>query len=446
MQVKSIYGIDTLYYFAQSNEAYENAFFDLLNQLDAQTKLHETDIYAYAHSAMIVTLGNTALQYLGKDKGVYWFRDINEYFKLGLKNPNIASYQQNIHIQLQGVGIYTIGLKSLLAFINEELLKDITTGLFEISRADLNSFVQYDFGFVTKEMFVSKKKGYHIISEFGNSKRTQTIYVGKKPFLLRLYDKKIELDKSDKEEIMQDYFTYHGFDLNEPIFNLEFEMHRVHFKNMGIRTLEGLLSNANNLFKTAMDDIRLIDLTTITYKDRLNNSKHRAKTLEIWEYIKENYTITDFLQYEVDLKRIPQKRYVYDLPKFITDTHELIHKALNNNIVLSPDLITKISDRAIDLYSAIKEKSSNPLPHITTKYDVFITDKEDDLIARYKCTKEDELIPYQLPFKLLGTKELQHTIKRLSNQLTTATQGDAKKLTQQLKIANNELSKRLEVM
>ena len=71
MQVKSICGIDTLYYFAQSNEVYENAFFDLLNQLDAQTKLHETDIYAYAHSSMIVKLGTTALKYLGKDKGVY---------------------------------------------------------------------------------------------------------------------------------------------------------------------------------------------------------------------------------------------------------------------------------------------------------------------------------------------------------------------------------------
>ena len=446
MQVKSIYGIDTLYYFAQSNEAYENAFFDLLNQLDAQTKLFKTDIYAYAHSSMIVKLGTTALKYLGKDKGVYWFRDINGYFKLGFQNPNIGSHQQNIHIQLQGVGIYTIGLKNLLAFINEELLKEITTRLFEISRADLNCFVQYEFGFVTKEMFVSKKKGYHIISEFGNSKRTQTIYVGKKPFLLRLYDKKIELNKSDKEEIMQDYFTYHGFNLNEPIFNLEFEMHRVHFKNMGIRTLEGLLMNANNLFKKAMDDIRLIDLTTISKKDMLNNSKNRAKTLEIWEYIKENYSITEFLQYEIDLKRIPQKRAIYDLPKFITDTHELIHKALNNNIVLSPDLITRISDRAIDLYYEIEEKPSKPHQGIATKYDVFIRDKEDEIIARYKCTKEDELIPYKLPFKLLGTKELQHTIKRLSMQLTTATQGDAKMLTQQLKIANNELSKRLEVM
>ncbi|WP_052433538.1 hypothetical protein [Sulfurospirillum arsenophilum] len=446
MQVKSICGIDTLYYFAQSNEAYENAFFDLQSQLEAQTKLHESDAYTYANSAMIVKLGTTALRYLAKDKGVYWFRDINEYFKLGFKNPNIASYQHNIQIQLQGVGIYTIGLKNLLTFINDELLKEITTGLFEISRADLNCFVQYDFGFVTKEMFVSKKKGYHIISEFGNSKRTQTIYVGKKPFFLRLYDKKIELDKSDKAEIMQDYFTYHGFDLKEPIFNLEFEMHRVHFKNMGIRTLEGLLSNANNLFKTAMDDIRLIDLTTISKKDMLNNSKNRAKTLEIWEYIKENYSITEFLQYEIDLKRIPQKRYVYDLPKFITDTHELIHKALNNNIVLSPDLITKISDRAIDLYGEIKENPSNSSPRIATKYDVVIRDKEDDLIARYKCTKDDELIPYQLPFKLLGTKELQHTIKRLSKQLTTATHDEAKTLTQQLKIANNELSKRLEVM
>ena len=119
MHVKSICGIDTLYYFAQSNEVYENAFFDLLNQLDAQTKLFESDVYAYTHSAMIVKFGTTALRYLAKDKGVYWFRDINEHFKLGFQNPNIGSHQHNIQIQLQGIGIYTIGLKNLLTFINE---------------------------------------------------------------------------------------------------------------------------------------------------------------------------------------------------------------------------------------------------------------------------------------------------------------------------------------
>ena len=153
MQVKSIYGIDTLYYFAQSNEAYENAFFDLQSQLEAQTKLFESDAYTYANSAMIVKLGTTALRYLAKDKGVYWFRDVNEYFKIGLLHPSICSYQHSIQIQLQGKGIYSVGIKPLLEYINHTLLKPFCTGLFEISRADINTFVQYDFGFVRKEMF-----------------------------------------------------------------------------------------------------------------------------------------------------------------------------------------------------------------------------------------------------------------------------------------------------
>ncbi len=437
------FGVDTLYYYAQSNDRYSDRFYDLEAQLKEQMKLAESDPYAYAHSAMIVKLGEHTLQYLKKAQGVHWFRDVNEYFKIGFLNPTINSFQHSKKVQLLGNGIYTVGMKALLAFINEDILKEITTGLFEISRGDINVFCQYDFGFVTKEMFVSKKKNYHVISEYGNAKRTQTIYVGKTPFYLRLYDKKLELKKSSKKEIMDAYFTHLGFDLDAPIYNLEFEMHRVHFKKMSIRTLEGFLCNIENLFKHAMNEIRLIDLSSITQKDIKNNSKNRAKTLPIWDYIKERFHIESFMQYSIDLERLPQKRYAYDLPKFITAIHEVINKALLNKLPINSEMIYQIADRAIDMESEPKEKTSlEPINTMHSQCDVLIHDKENDLIARYHLTKENELVPYKLPFALLDTKELEYTIKRLDDEMLTSSQYDKDKLAKRLRIAHNELQKR----
>lgn len=442
-------GADSLYYFAQSNENYIKQFYALEDQLDAQMKLVQSDPYAYAHSSMIVTLNKQTLQYLNKVQGVYWFRDVNEYFKIGLLHPTINSYQHAIQIQLQGKGIYTVGMKALVAFINETLLYDMTTGLFEISRGDINAFVQYDFGFVTKKMFVSKKKNYQEISEFGNANRTQTMYVGKKPFLLRLYDKKLELSKSDKKEMMEDYFLHCGFDLTKHISNIEFEMHRVHFKKMNIRTLDEFFANIENLFKHAMSEIRLVDLSTITQKDIQNNSKNRAKSLPIWEYIKENFSIDTFMQYQCDLQRVAQKRYTYDISKFVNAMHELINKALLHKLPINSTMITQIVDKAIEIELEAKEKPYLPLQPlqkmINKQCDVFMHNKDNELIARYKLTKEKQLIAYQLPFALLGTKELEYTIKGIEKHIGTLLPKEQIKLSKHLNIARNELKKRYEV-
>lgn len=66
---------------------------------------------------------------------------------------------------------------------------------------------------------------------------------------------------------MEEYFVINGFDLVQPIFNVEFEMHRSHLRAFSIITVEDALQNAQKLFKQAMDDIRLIDLNTISEKD-----------------------------------------------------------------------------------------------------------------------------------------------------------------------------------
>ena len=394
--IKYVCGIDTLFYFTQTDDRYESIFLSIEEQLETQSRLYEDDLYAYKHCAMLISLGETPLSYLSKKDGVYWFRELNSYFKIGFKNPNINNYQHNIQIQFQGVGIYTVGISPLLDIINNELLAGFTTGLYQISRADLNCFIQYDFGFITKEMFVSKKKDYQTISEFGNSKRTQTLYVGKKPFRLRLYDKKLELKTSDKDAIMQEYFTHHGFDKDAPIFNIEFEMHRAYFKNLNIKSLDEFLSNVNTLFKKAMDDIRLIDLSTITQKDINNNSKNRAKNLAIWDYVKESYNITSFLQKDLELQRVPQKRYFYDMPKFINDIHELLNKAIVSKLAISSDLMSKVTEYAID---ALKD---NKLIHITQddktqakRINVYVQNVDGKLIKRYEIAEDGALIEWE---------------------------------------------------
>jgi len=281
--ISMICGIDTLYYFIETNKNYDDMFLDILDQIEDKKALYERKEIEYKNSDIFIELKNISLQFLNKAEGFYWFKDINEFFRVGFKDETKNKELHNVRVQLQGVGIYTIGLKPLLSFINDNLLKEITTGFYPITRADLNCFINYDFKFIDKTMFASRKKRYMSISEFGSANEIQTIYVGKAPFMLRLYDKKLELSKSNKKEMMQEYFVNSGLDIDKEIFNLEFEMHRTHLRAYEITTLEDLLTNTNNLFKKAMEDIRLIDTSNITQKDIKNNSKNRAKSLPIWD-------------------------------------------------------------------------------------------------------------------------------------------------------------------
>jgi len=111
--IKLLCGIDTLYYFVKTNEAYDDLFLDII--------------------------------------------------KIGFKDKEKNIRLHNIQVQLQGIGIYTIGLKPLLKYINDELLKDIRDDLLPVTRADINCFVNYDFSFIDKTMFVSRKKRYFTI-------------------------------------------------------------------------------------------------------------------------------------------------------------------------------------------------------------------------------------------------------------------------------------------
>jgi len=337
--MKAINGIDSLYYFCESNENYDDLFLDILDQMEeVKGKFEKKDI-AYENNDIHISINDISLSYLGKAESYHWFKDINEYFKIGFKDSLHKRTLNDIRVQLQGIGIYTLGIKTLVNFINTVLLNEYVTTYFPITRVDLNSFVQYDFSFITKEMFVTRKRNYSTISEIGNHKELQTLYVGKPPFRLRIYNKKEELKKSSKKELMYEYFANNGFNLEDIIFNIEFEIHRTFLKEFNISTIDELFANAVNLFKYSMDNIRLIDISNITQNDIKNNSKNRANSLAIWEYIKNNYVLDDFLQMSLPLQRVKRKISMYDDIKFKLECISLFRKAYINSLNIDASLL-----------------------------------------------------------------------------------------------------------
>ena len=343
--IKMIYGIDSLYYFCESNENYDNLFLDILDQMeDIKGRFEKRDI-EYENNDINITINNTPLNYLGKNEGFYWFKDINEFFKIAFKDKTKNRGLNDIRIQLQGIGIYTIGIKSLIEFINKDLLKDYTTGYNPITRADLNCFMQYDFSFLTKEMFSTRKRNYTTISEIGTATSIQTIYVGKKPFLLRLYNKKEELKKSKKKDLMYEYFLNNEFDIEDDIFNIEFEIHRTHLKQYNILTVDNLLCNASKLFKQSMDDIRLIDIES-TSESVIKNNKYKANTHPLWEHIKESYNLKEFLQTALPLERIKRKVSLYDDNKFRLEYIALLRRGYINGLPIDAELLESLTNEA----------------------------------------------------------------------------------------------------
>lgn len=351
-------GIDTLYYYCESNGFYDDLFLEILDQIETTKGKFEREEIQYEPRDIKIILNDMSFEFLGQSEGFYWIRDLNEYFKIGVKDYNKLRSQHNIRVQLLGEGIYTLGIPTLLKLINEKLLSEYTTGHKPITRIDLNCFVQHDFSFVNKEMFVSRKRVYSQISEIGTAKRTQTIYVGKPPFRLRLYDKREEMKQSKKGELMQEFFLNNDFDLRDELFNVEFEMHRTYLRDHNIDTIEDALKNAESLFKKAMDEIRLIDINSITQKDIKNNSKNRAVTLPIWDEIKDTYNIEAFMQNAHPVERVKRKLALYSDEKFKEEFQTMIRKALIHRLPIRAKLLERYLDETVEALTMPKKQET----------------------------------------------------------------------------------------
>ncbi|AFV97524.1 MULTISPECIES: hypothetical protein [unclassified Sulfuricurvum] len=308
-------GIDALQYFAQSGGQYDRFYESLMDQIEDKKAYFKKLNYQYADNDIIVKINDIEVQYSGMGRdGFHWF--YHEFFRVAFKDSEKSPNIQNIRVQVNAVGIYTLGLKSQIEYINKVFLKDLTMNIFPITRIDVNMFVQHDFKYLRKEMILSKKKDHHAnIAEHASAYELETYYVGKKPFLLRIYNKRTELKQASqiKRELMINHFGVNGLDMEQPIFNVEFEMHREYLKTFGIDTVDQALQRAETLFKHACDQVRLLDLSTIT-EDQINTpNRRRAETLPIWKHIQDSYSIKEFMQVDTPLEKIEKITYRYSL-------------------------------------------------------------------------------------------------------------------------------------
>ena len=256
-----------------------------MEQLEVSKKRFEDAKVSYENRDLKVSVNSHVFEFNGRANSFYWFTHLDGFVKVGFKDSDSNKALHNIQVQLIGVGIYTLGLKSLLRYV-DDMFVNITTGYKPVTRADLNIFIQSDLSWLNKEMFVSRKRKYTShLKEICSKYKLQTLYIGQAPFKLRLYDKCAELKNSAKSELMYEYFLRHDINREEDIFNIEFEMHRKHLKSFSIDSVEDLLSRAEKLFKESMDAIRLVDLSTISKNSVNSMNRYKAETHPLWKYI-----------------------------------------------------------------------------------------------------------------------------------------------------------------
>lgn len=336
-ELKTIPGIDTLYYFCETNGDYP-VLFDYL-QGSIKEKREMIDIIGEDNSIaeMLIEINGYTLNYIGKAEGFLWFIDTNALFKIGFKDSISNMNLNDIRVQLLSNGIYSIGIKRLISYI-DNMLEGFISDNKPITRADLNSFVQLDLSFINENMFSTRKRDMEIRKKL-KSNIMQTIYVGKKPFLLRIYNKKEELANTHKEKLMKIYFKENGFDYEKPIFNVEFELHRQFLRTFHIDTVEDLLENAVQLFHNCIEAIRLIDNSTLT-----DTNRYRASTHPIWIKIGNDYSIDQFIQSESILEKIKRKQFVYELEDFKSEFKALSKRAIMYSLPITPDLMKSYYD------------------------------------------------------------------------------------------------------
>ena len=317
LNIPQVSGIDTLYYFAKSGGYYKEFYMDILAQINYKKQEFESLDFAYQDSDIIIKVNDIDIKYSGKARdGFLWFN--HNFFRIGFKDSEKNKNINDICVQLNASGIYTLGLSSLIEYVNKVFLDGavLEDNHFPITRIDVNMFIQHSFKYLTKEMIVSKKKNHEKnLGERSSGYELETYYVGKKPFKLRIYNKMQELKNANntKCELMYNHFGINGLDIKEPIWNVEFEMHREFLKHYGIDTIEDALERSSTLFKMACELVRLIDIDSIS--DKQINSKNRiinSKT-EIWGTITNNYDNSDFMQVTTPMKRVERITYRYGL-------------------------------------------------------------------------------------------------------------------------------------
>jgi hypothetical protein len=342
LEPKIISGIDTLYYFAESNEAYDDFYLNMIEELDIQK---EKGSYSFGkNNAPQIEINGIRLNYTGQPEGYHYFKDEMEFVYIGFKDSFKQRNLHDIRVRVQARGIYTLGLKSLLEYV-DSIVKNISNGKKHITRIDVNAFVDVNFTKLYGFMFATKKRfASAIINDIRGLNALETLYIGKPPFRLRIYDKLKEMQKSKKSELMQEYLYSNGMEKDKPIWNIEFEMHRDFLKQFNILSVDDAIGNAEKLFKQACDYVRLVNIFELSESDIENGHKNRASTLPIWQKIQEGYTLKDFMQITAPLERVKRRVKKYEYADAFTEAVVLAWKMRVNGYEINDEFVKEVKE------------------------------------------------------------------------------------------------------
>jgi len=134
-----ISGIDALYYFAQSGGGYDEFYMNIVDQIEDKKAEFKAFDYAYNDNDIIIKINNIDIKYSGAGRdGFLWFN--HEFFRVEFKDAE----KSNIRVQLNSIAIYTLDIKSLVEYINEEFLQGalLNERYFPVTRIDVNMFIQ----------------------------------------------------------------------------------------------------------------------------------------------------------------------------------------------------------------------------------------------------------------------------------------------------------------
>lgn len=333
--IKTLPGIDTLYYFIPISD---------LNYIEFYNDFVENEYISDNWKFLGYSSKNTG--FVGS-----WFEysiKSDKYglnipiFKVGFKSPFKQKNVPNIYVQLLANGIYLLGLENLIrevSLVLGEYLEvlsyiDDDFTLFQVSRVDVNMFVEYDFSKANWQCFKSSARSYtqNFVDgyEFVNGTELETIYLGKRSsdVCLRVYNKLRELETQKKKNplkyiIMSDYFERNGFVDTQSIWNIEFMLKREALKSYGIYTISDLFLKIGSVFKDLMTKYVFLGFDSEKYA-RLRKSKHlnRVPPSSIWEYFRDSFNIydSDFVErnvkkYDVDYDRYYKEKLVSDIVK-----------------------------------------------------------------------------------------------------------------------------------
>lgn len=392
-------GIDALYYFAQSGGQYDEYYENIIEQIDNKKREFTALNYAYSDNDIIITVNGIDIKFSGTGRdGFLWFN--HDFLRVGFKDSEKSPNIHNIRVQLNAVGIYTLGIKSLVEYINTVLLKGslLSTNHFPVTRIDVNMFVQHNFNYLRKEMILSKKKNHSAnITERSSGYELETYYIGSNPFLVRIYNKLKELETASevKRELMYNYFGINGLDTQKNIFNVEFELHREFLKKYNIDTIEDALSRAQSLFELGCELIKILDVSGLTEKQINSSNRKRAPILAIWEFISTHYDNKEFMQITTSLEKIEKISYRYSLedarkPIKRQITRLLLHD--NAPTLLYFYELLQSAEEEYKLRQNIKELHKDNAPtNVLDKFEEDLKHYSDDGLLNFQARLEKDI-------------------------------------------------------